>query len=405
MSKKIRIAFIKYGGLTTGGSEKLLQIIAANLPKTRFDVTYFYSDMVPNDYQILIPSTDSHRKEYMENKGVKLIKFTLKKIDHTSPFLNWIDTDFWSYFNENDFDIIQTCRAGHKEFPFVKMRKKPIIDIIALSAGVDNQYNVARVLHLCSWSLESWVKRGGDRLRTRLVSLPIEIEGDKGHDLKSELKLEGKFVFGMHQRNSDDIFSSIPLEAYAEIENETTAFILMGGSYLYRDQVKKLNIKNVIFLDQTGDSEKIFSFLKTLDVYAHGRKDGEVNSQAIAEALYCGLPIISHVSSINNGHIECIGKAGSVVKNAALYAKEMKKIMNNNDYFLFRKNMAHKRFSEHYELEGQVRKYIDIYEETFLDPFPNIARRILSSLHYTQNIRVVLVWVYRKMNFYLKAFN
>ena len=396
--KKIKVAFVKYGGLTTGGSEKLLQILAANLPKEEFEVAYFYSDMVPSIGVVVDTSpTDPFRLKYMQDHNVRCIKFALSKIDLTSPLHTWVDTDFFNVFDEKEFDIIQTCRAGHKEYPFVRIQKKPIIDIIALSSGVDNQYNIARVLHLCTWSKNAWGKRGGDVSRARIVSLPISIENVGTTDLRDELNLNAKWVFGMHQRNSGDIFSPIPLESYAKIENDTTAFILLGGGQAYRDQAVELGLKHVYFLPPTGDSDRIFSFLRTLTVYAHGRKDGEVNSQAIAEAMYYGLPIVSHISAINNGHIECIGDAGVVVLTVKEYSDELKKLMENKNYFHYRKDESYKRFKEHYELEGQIKKYVEIYKDIYHNPFPNKVRRFLMSIHYTQNIRIVLVWIYLKL--------
>ena len=38
----IKIAFIKFGGMAIGGTEKVLQTIAAELPKDKFEVDYFY---------------------------------------------------------------------------------------------------------------------------------------------------------------------------------------------------------------------------------------------------------------------------------------------------------------------------------------------------------------------------
>ncbi len=399
--KKIRIAFIKYGGLTAGGSEKLLQIIAAYLPKERFDVTYFYTDMAPSigPSNMCLP-TDETRKKFLEKHNVSIVKCSIQKIDLTSPFCNWVGTDFFEKFNEEAFDIIQTCRAGHKEFPFTKIRKKPIIDIIALSSGSDNQYNIARVLHICSWSVKGWVKRGGDKIRARIVSLPIAIEGDTKEDRRIELSLHNKFVYGMHQRTSNDIFSPFPLLAYSQMETQATAFVLMGGGDKYKKQAEELGIKNIHFLEATGDVSKVFSFLRTLDVYAHGRKDGEVNSQAMAEAMYVGLPIVSHVSKINNGHIECIKDAGKVVETVSEYQEELARLRDEGEYYAFRREKALERFRENYEVHGQIKRYIDIYEDVYKNPFPKPIRRFLISLHYTQNVRVLLVWVslkFRKM--------
>ena len=39
--KKIKIAFIKFGGMANGGTEKYLQTIASYLPKDEFEVDFF----------------------------------------------------------------------------------------------------------------------------------------------------------------------------------------------------------------------------------------------------------------------------------------------------------------------------------------------------------------------------
>ena len=395
--KKIKIAFIKYGGLTSGGSEKLLQIIAANLPKERFDITYFYCDPAQDKGGVFHShKSDLFRLAYMKDAAVRLVKFSVGEKDLTVPTHTWRDTNFFSVFNERDFDIVQTCRSGHKEYPFTHIRKKPIVDIIALSSGSDNQYNISRVLHLCKESRDGWVKRGGDKGRVRYVSLPISTKDDNGASFTKELGLENCFVFGMHQRPDNNIFSPIPLLAYSKVQNQNTKFLILGGGSKYKEQADELGLSSVVFLDATGDSETIFSFLRTLSVYAHGRMDGEINSQAIAEAMYIGLPVVSHVSVVNNGHVEGIGDAGVVVDSVSSYQEEMQKLIDDKEYFNFRRENSFKRFSDHYELSGQIKKYAEVYEEVMIDPFPNKIRRFLVSLHYTQNIRLFAVYAYLK---------
>ena len=43
----IKVAFIKFGGMANGGTEKYLQTIAAYLPKDEFEVDFFYCDAAP----------------------------------------------------------------------------------------------------------------------------------------------------------------------------------------------------------------------------------------------------------------------------------------------------------------------------------------------------------------------
>ena len=80
-------------------------------------------------------------------------------------------------------------------------------------------------------------------------------------------------------------FSPIPLEAYSLIESSNTLFLLLGGSSKYKEQSVKLGIKNIEFIPTTPLLESIHKFLNSLDVYAHGRRDGEQCSTAIIEAI------------------------------------------------------------------------------------------------------------------------
>jgi glycosyltransferase involved in cell wall biosynthesis len=403
IKNKIRIAFIKFGGLSAGGTEKFLQTIAANLNPSRFDVTYFYCDTSPyKGGDFVHAGTDPYRTAYMKSHGVKMTEFKVGTKDITDPLHTWIDTDFWEKFNENDFDIIQTGRAGHKEYPFNKISKTPIIDSLHLTAGVDNQFNIAKVMHITKWSADKWVAAGGDKGRVVIVSHPMEIDAVDAISLREKLNIGTDVkIFGFHQRHADSIFSSIPLEAYKKIESDKTHFLIMGGSELYRKQATELGIKNISFIDHSAEQKQIYSFLKTLDVYAHGRKDGEVNSTAMAEAMYFGLPIVSHLSDVNNGHVECIADAGIVVDSVDVYAAELEKLQNDFVYYEMRRRNSLKRFAENYELRGQIMRIESIYESVAENPFPHPVRRFLYSLHWTQNIRIWLKWVYLKMKYIL----
>jgi len=365
MSDKIRIAFIKFGGLAAGGTEKYLQQIAANLPKDRFVVDYFYCDAAPylgSDYKHA--DTDPNRLQYMQEHNVNLIKFNLKYKNVTVPTHDWIDTDFWEKFNEKKYDLIQTGRAGHPEYPFTKITKTPIIDSIHLPGMVDNQKNIAKVIHVSEWNKNLWIKNGGDASKAEVVYLPIKIPSvlpDKS--FRQELNIENKFVVGLHQRNDENIFSSWPLQAFSELSGDDNVFILLGGSEKHTQQTKDLNLKNFIHIPFSGDMNIVYKFLKTLDVYLHGRKDGEINSQSIAEALYFGLPIISHYGINANGHVETIGKAGVVHKTYENYVAEIKNYKNNLELRNLLSGNAKKRFEEKYSFDKIMNQIIEIYEK------------------------------------------
>jgi glycosyltransferase involved in cell wall biosynthesis len=409
MNKKIKIAFIKIGGLSAGGTEKFLQVMAANLPKDRFEVDYYYCDdplHKNSDYKPMV--TDPLRVKFMQDNKINLVKFNIGSIDMSTYTHDWIDTDFWEKFDESKYDIIQTGRAGHPEYPFYKIKHTPIVDSLHLSGMVDNQFNVSRVMHICKWNADKWIKRGGDKDRIVFVSLFLDIPNKKYQNLRKELGIENKFVYGMYQRNSDDIFSPIPLQAYKKMETDDSMFVLMNGSELYKKQAQELKIKNIVFLPFAETQERIYEFLSTLDVFAHGRRDGEVNSAVMAEALYFGLPIVSHFSDINNGHVECVGDAGKVVNNVDEYAEELLKLKNDKNYYQYRSQEGKKRFAERYELRGQMNNIVAIYEGVIKDPFPHKLKRCYyHSINFFVKRFIVNKYTYcslRKIQVFIKKF-
>jgi len=359
--KKIKIAFIKFGGMGFGGTEKVLQDIAATLPKDRFEVDYYYCDAAPyigSDFKHI--DTDPSRVEYVKKHGVNPIKFNVQFKNVTVPTHDWIGTDFWEIFDEDNYDVIQTGRSGHPEYPFIHINKTPIVDSIHLSGMAENKHNVVKTVLISNEQRERWVAAGGPRDRSVLIPNPVEIP-QVTQSYAEEFGLRNKFVFGLHQRYDDGIFSDIPLNAYKDIENDGTFFIVFGGSDKYKEQARKLEIKNIKFLPTTADLRLIHKFLNTLNVYAHGRADGEQCSCAIIEALSHSLPVISHVAP-SMGQAEQIADAGKVVNDYMEYADVMRKFMQDSDYYSSCIQNAKKRYEEVYSLEKVISKYIQIYE-------------------------------------------
>jgi len=363
MKTKIKVAFVKFGGMANSGTEKYLQTLAAFLPKDFFDVTYFYCDAAPyigSDWKH--PDTDYIRLKWMQESDVKLVKFDVGFKNVTVPTHDWVDTNFWDVFDENNFDIIQTGRAGHPEYPFTLINKTPIIDSIHLPDMAENKSNVQMTILVSERQRERWIAAGGDENKSISLPVPVVIPEDISQSFRDSLNLKNKFVFGMHQRDDDGIFSHIPIEAYSKIETEDTCFVMLGGSPKYQQQAKDLGIKNSVFIKSTSNVSEIHGFLGTLNVYAHGRSDGEQCSQAIIEGLSHSLPIISHTAP-SMGQLEQIGNAGIVVENSEEYAKEMSRLMSDSSYNVMRSNNAKVRYNMIYNINSIMRKYIEICKE------------------------------------------
>ena len=115
----IRVAFIKYGGLAAGGTERWLQYIAKHLPKDTFTIDYFYCDSSPyvgSDYRH--PGTDPLRLAYLRSPNINLIEFKVGLKDVTKPKHDWLDTNFWDFFEPTNYQIVQAAKAGPAEYPF-----------------------------------------------------------------------------------------------------------------------------------------------------------------------------------------------------------------------------------------------------------------------------------------------
>ena len=358
----IKVAFIKFGGMANGGTEKVLQTIAAELPKDKFIVDYFYCDSAPyigSDF--VHPDTDPSRLQYVKNNGVNVIKFDVEFKDLRTATHDWVNTNFWELFDEEKYDVIQTGRSGHPEYPFTLINKTPIVDSIHLSGMAENKHNTIKTVLISKEQRDRWIMSGGPADKAVIIPNPLRIPDVGDINYREEFGWQDKFIFGLHQRRDNHIFSPIPLEAYDEIEDDNTAFLLLGGSENYQKQAKDLGLKNFKHLPPVGELEPIHKFLNTLDVFAHGRSDGEQCSCAIIEAMSHGLPVISHTAP-SMGQLEQIGDAGKVTNSYQEYSEVMVEMIDNKNYYSKCAQNSKKRYNEIYKLESIIKKYADIYE-------------------------------------------
>lgn len=370
MNKKIRLAVITQYGLNTGGTEKYLQTIASFLPKDKYEVDYYY---IGNDASKISEIKENQLKEH----NVNLIQYSCQSKFCKFKYYKQINSNFFKVY-KNNYDLILSGSSGIAEEPFVFIHNTPIIQSIHYVDGADSQYNISRVLNISRFSENMWIRKGGDKKRSVLVSHPIYIPQFKKINIRKKMGIsDDAFVYGFHQRNSDKIFSPIPLAAYSKIENEKTAFIICGGSKLYRAQAKKLGLKNCHFIPATDSNDLIYSFLDSLDVFAHGRKDGELNSTALAEAMYFSLPIVTHPSKRYNGHLEVVKKNGIVANNIDEYAAALKELRDNDALYKACSKQAKLMFKEKYDLDRQIQRFDNICEDVLADPYPFKQKRIV----------------------------
>lgn len=313
---KKKIAFIKYGGLSTGGTERWLQEAAIILNK-KYHVSYYYTEH----------NLDSDRYKYLAQNDIELKKITVGKRSHTDT-QDWINTNFWEIFDETYYDVIQTAKLCKKEYPFYLLNK-PVIEKIAFGTHFDDSDNIIFTITPSEWLRQKWISNGG--IDSRSICIPVPVRKPCiCNDFRKELDIpDDAVVAGFHQRVDDNIYSFIPLLAFKLVASKNTFFLIKGGSEKYKKQAKRLGLRNVIFLDHSSGSTDISKFLNTLDIYAHGRRDGETYGTVFAEALMHNKPCITHRSLIDNAHKYTIGEHGYFANNIVDYSIVLKKLIGS----------------------------------------------------------------------------
>ena len=373
---KIKIAFLKYGGLSAGGTEKYLQTLAVHLPKDQFEIDYYYTDatkLIGTSW--VHPDTDELRRQYMLDNNINLIKISCEARDYRfgAPY-DWINTNFFDVFNEDNYDFLQTGRSGFREYPFYKLDKIKIVDSIHSQGaeGTHDKENIVKTILISNLQSKNWTLNGGNSSKIQIIPTLVEIPTTKPKCLRYDLNIpQDAIVFGMHQGNRSDIFSRAPLDSYKEFitklsseERQKVFYVLLGGTHLHREQAARLNLQNVVFLDFNSDVKYIHDFLHSIDVFAHGRADGEVCSAAIIEALSKGKPVITHPAE-NNGHLEQIEGCGIVANCKSEYADALEKLYRKNDFRFELSKKAKEKYLNYYSLDACMKAYVNMYKNLY----------------------------------------
>ncbi len=367
--QKINIAFIKYTGLTSGGTEKQLIRLAANLNKDLFNVDYYWCDPGIDLYSsAILNPTALIQKKYLEDNGVKTIEFKVEKRDISDPTHKWINTNFWNVFNHNKYDIIQTAKSGHPEYPFTYI-PKPIIEW-NIFGSIDFSGNIYRTVCISKWIDDIWLSNGGNPEK-RSVIYPGILESVNPSACNKPFSIKNELTLGFHQRPTNDIFSPIPLSVFSKLKNKIKHkklnFIILGGGDLYRKQAENLGISDSVkFFNPIADWRKICEFLLSLNIYCHGRKDGECHGTAIQEAMLHGLPVVSH-RALMNGHIEIIGDCGKVCKNKKDYEEYLTKLILDDELRIKLGDKARKLATEKYLIDNTKKRFEKLYIDTIND--------------------------------------
>lgn len=327
---KIAVSIIQYGDI----SNKAIHMVAMELVKNNFQVNYFWCKPGVEPFSEfkhpnLSLSELQNTLSELNNAGINLIEFNVDKRLVYVPTMQWIGTNFFEKFNAYNTDIMFAWRSGRKEFPYYLINK-PLIEwnVFGFADQSPNMLSSLAISPLCR---DLYHRNGGILKKSSVVYVPVD-EPDTNENLLIELKISpSALVCGMHQRDEDGIYSPIPLNSYSHaIKNmqDDVYFVMLGGSIKYSIQARKLGLKNFIQLPHNRDASYLSKFLNTLDLYTHGRHDGETLGRVIQEAMIHGIPVLSHTAQWN-AHIETLGGGGIVVNNEKEYIRQIIRLLTD----------------------------------------------------------------------------
>ena len=323
----MRVAIIKQGGLCAGGIEKYLQQIAVELRKENCIVDYYFTDSVPCGPSGWIqPGTVSGRKKFMEKNDINLFEVTCSFIDALETGGKWHNSNFFEIFDAKDYDVVIGGHKGEPCWPFSEIKGPRIIETVH---GTDFTSGASSYSHkyvlISEYQVERWKRAGGDMSRTQVIAPMVAVDMTQSKNDRNQWNIpENSFVFGLHQSSRSGLFSPVPLDAYAAVQGENNFFVILGGTEEHEQYATRIGLRNFLRIPAVSSSAMINSFLSCLDVYTHGRLDGEVCSSAIIEAMAHSLPVVTHLSSFNNGHLSQIDGCGFLGRSVQEYAEIMK---------------------------------------------------------------------------------
>ena len=350
----MKIAIIKTGGLCSGGIEKYLQQIAVELVKLGDEVEYFYTDAIPyGARRIMHPGSDPQREKFMLENRVKLTEVKCTDMDEVEQGGKWNNSNLFELFNPANFDVVVGGHKGEPTWPFCLIKGTKIVETVHgtdFTSGASN-YADAYIL-ISEYQRQRWYNAGGDPNRTQVIAPMVSVDMSKKNLGRDFWNIPNdKFVFGMHQSARQGLFSSVPLDAYSLIQDDSNFFVMLGGTDEYDRHASNIGLKNFMRLPVFSNSSDINSILSCFDVYAHGRFDGEVCSSAIIEAMAHYLPIISHPSSYNNGHLQQLDGCGFVANSISEYAHFMINLQLDEKLRNFSKMKVQEKYEEHFRFD------------------------------------------------------
>ncbi len=300
--------------LGLGGTEKVMQLFVTHLDTTRFQVAVY-------------SATDGERAAQLRQQGID----------------TYIGTDLLTVLNKFQPHIAHIHRAGWAEpekLRPIQLAQTPAVVETNVFGRHDPSASatiIDRTLFVSAFCLNRFLRTTDIApANNRYAYLYNPVDTDFFQATAMADKDFSKPVIGRISRPDPGKWSNLALDFLPGLVSRfpDLEYRIIGGIPEAHSFVQANNLaSNVQFLPPVHTDREIAAFMHDITVLAHANDTGESFGLAIAEAMACGIPVVTHPARglRDNAQLELVehGITGLIANNAQEYADALRFLLTH----------------------------------------------------------------------------
>ncbi len=353
---KIRVAHYTKS-CSYSGTDRTAQTFCKHLDKDKFDVYYLYNKNAANERLNIV-------KDLLGTNHV--IEIDHEDAVNPQPPYHPARTNLWDILHNLTPDIFHLHHSGHNEHPLLPRLKENVRKVVTTNIfGYSSSYDflIDKKIFICQyiWKMAGSPQNSKIEILNNPIEPPVTTE-----DLREELGLEAQEVV-LGRVGRADNFCPISLDALAILKKKyglTPRYLIVNPCKNWMEKAFDLGIDDqCIFYGPVYGDANLSRLYNTMDILAHARSDGEVDSVTLGQAFIHGKPVVTHCSGGHNGQVEQInlsngGFYADSTHASEQYAHQLLALISNNSLRIEMGNSA-KLYAEKYLNAALITKRLE----------------------------------------------